>query len=137
MKRILNVFVLVVALGLGFAACFSNNSTPKDAAMKTAALMKSGDYEKMVDGFAYGDNVTPEQEKEVKAMLLHMLKEKGAKSIEQKGGIKDVSFVSEEIDEEEKTATVVLSYTYGDGSTNEDSMNLIKTADGWKPFVKK
>lgn len=117
-----------------FSACSSE--TPGGAAKKYTNYLKSGKYDKFIDGIAMGEDISAEEKKEAKAMFTSMM-EKGKKGIEQKGGIKDVKIVSEEIDEDGETATVVLNVIYGDGTNNEQKYDMIKEKGDWKMEIKK
>ena len=64
-------------------------------------------------------------------------KDKAKKSVESKGGIKDVEVVSEEIAEDGKTAKVVLKMIYKDGTTNENNMDMVMEKGQWKMSIKK
>ncbi len=64
-------------------------------------------------------------------MLLSLFEEKGAETLEEKGGVKSIEVLSEEISDDGKTATVELRQTYGNGETSEDSMDLILSGGKW------
>ena len=131
----MNVLMMSIIMVLALTAC--STSTPKDAAMKSANHLKSGNYEAFVDDLAFNKELSKDEMKEQKAMLVSLLKEKGEKSIEQNGGIKKIEFVSEKISEDGNTAKVVLNYIYGNGETDENTFDLIKSNDKWKVTIKK
>ena len=54
-------------------------------------------------------------------------------TLEKKQGLASYEIISEEISEDGASAVVVANITYGDGSSKEDKMKLIKNAEGeWK-----
>ena len=138
MKKKLNLLTLFIVIGLALAAC-SSTSTPKGAAMKSANLLKSGKYEALVDDLYVDESVQDEKLKAHKAMLVSLLYEKSDEFFKQKGGIKDIQFISEEIDEyDETTAVVLLNYVYGNGDVEQQRFDMRKDSRGqWKVELKK
>jgi hypothetical protein len=137
MKKIIYFSLSLITL-FTIAACFSKTETPGDAAKKYAGYIASGDYEKFVDAIAIEtEDQTSEQVKEVKDGLLSLLKEKGAKTIEEKGGIESTEVVSETILEDGTTAEVVIKQTYGNGEVEESNYDMVKEENIWKISLKK
>lgn len=134
MKKVF-YFGLFIATLFVVAACSSNS--PGAAAKKYAEYMKDGKYEQFIAGIAQDESVTAEQRQQQKDMLVAMLKEKGEKTINQRGGIKNIEVVSEEISEDGNTATVVLKQTYGDGETDDSTFEMVKLDGEWKMMIKK
>jgi len=134
-KNVVYLFGLLVMSVFLFSACSSSGSSPGEAAKKYMNHFKTGDYEKFVDGMAVGEDSSEEEIKAGKAMMLAMM-DKAKKQIDAKGGIKDIEVVSETISDDGKTAKVVLKTTYGDGSTEEKSNNMILEKGDWKMDVK-
>lgn len=132
-KNVIYLFGLFTLCFFLFSACSSSESSnsPGEAAKKYTNYLKSGDYEKFVDGVAVGEDVSEKELEAGKAMLVAMM-DKAKKQIEAKGGIKDVEVVSETIDEDGKTAKVVLKTTYGDGSTEEKTNRMVLENGKWK-----
>lgn len=123
--------MLVVTLAL--FACGGSN-TPKDVAEKAVKCMQKGDYEGYVDLMYLNEKEgeDAEKQKEQKEQFVALVKEKGSKSIEERGGIKSYEVVSEEIDEDGEKAVVKMKVVYGDGERNE-TFKLRKDDDGnWK-----
>ena len=137
MKRILNVLMVAVVMGLVLAACSPSDATPKDAAMKCANHLKSGNYEALVNELAFNGEVSPEEMKQQKSLLVSVLKDKTEKSLEKQGKIKDVEFVSEQISEDGNTAVVKLNFIYGNGENEPTDFDLVKIDNKWKVTVKK
>ncbi|KAA6336727.1 hypothetical protein EZS27_015131 [termite gut metagenome] len=133
MKKIIYFSLLLITL-FTIAACFSETETPGAAAKKYAEYLVSGDYEKFVDAIAIesDEDQAPEQIKETKDGILSLLKEKGAKAIEERGGIESTEVVSETISEDGKTAKVVIKQTYGNGEVEENDYNMVKEENTWK-----
>lgn len=128
MKKIIYLS-LMVAVSFLMISCSAE--TPQKAAVKYSEYLKNGQFDKFVDGIAFDEKMTPEQVKEQKEQLTALLKEKGTKEFDKKGGLKDVEFVSEEITEDGNRAKVVLKHIYGNGETDEDKMDLVKKDGKW------
>jgi len=135
-KNVCYLFSLVAICLFSFSACSGGSSSPGEAAKKYAGYLKSGDFEKFVDGIAVGEDTSEEEAKAGKAMFAAMM-DKAKKSIDAKGGIKDIEVVSETIAEDGKSAKVVLKMTYDDGTTNEDDMDMVMEKGQWKMSIKK
>ncbi len=133
-KNVYYLFSLLAMCVLLFSACSSNS--PSEAAKKYATYLKNGDFEKWVDGVAFGEDATDANVKASKAMLLAMM-EAGKEKLNEKGGIKNIETVSETISEDGKTAKVTLKMTYGDGTSEESSMDMIQEKGTWKMYMKK
>lgn len=128
-------FSLMVLCMMFIAACSSDS--PGKAAKKYASYMQSGEYEKFVDGFYFGEDASPEDMDQTKKMLLAMIQEKGAKGMEQKGGLKEIEIVSEELSEDKKTAKVILKQIYGNGESDENTIDMVLVDGTWKMLLKK
>lgn len=130
MKNVLYFGLFVMALML-MTSC--TPSTPGAAAKKYSEYLKSGDYDKFVDGIAYKEEQTADQ----KVILEAMLKEKASEEFAKKGGIKDIEIISEEISEDGNTAKVVLKQTYGNGESDEGNYDMVKKDGKWKMDMNK
>jgi hypothetical protein len=128
MKSIFTFILAIAAVGVVATSCSSGAATPGAAAKTYTQYMADGQYEKLVDNIYFEDASQAEQSK---AMLVGMMKDKGAKSLEEKGGLKSFEVVSEEIAEDGKTAKVTMKHVYGNGETEEDSMDLILVDGKW------
>lgn len=133
------LFYLVIAIALGvMASCGGAKSDgPGKAAKLYIEYMAAGDYDKMLDGLYTEPGADAEEVKQGKTMLKSMLTEKGSESLEEKGGIKTVDIVSEEIAEDGRTAKVKLLYTYGNGETEESDMDMRLDGNKWKWEISK
>ena len=60
-----------------------------------------------------------------------MIKEKGMKEYEKKGGIKDIEILSETISEDGNTAVVKTKTTFGNGETEEGDQKMVKKDGKW------
>ncbi len=129
MKRILT-FGLCIAAMFMLASCESSN-TPGKALTRYVEDLKSGDYEKFVDGFALEEGISEEEAKLQKDMLVSLIGEKAGPEFESKGGIKGVEIVSEEIAEDGNSAVVTFKLQYGDGTEEEDSQEMINRDGKW------
>lgn len=124
------LFLAAVAMMFVFASCGGNS--PKDVAKDAAEMMKSGDYDGLVDLMAFDDEGMTKEEKEAAITLTKsMLKEKMSKMIEEKDGIEKYEIGEEKISDDGKTAEVKVKFFFGDGTENEDTMDLVLVDDKW------
>lgn len=135
MKKIF-YFSLMVMTMFVMAAC-SSTSTPGGAMKQYGKYLTDGDYEKFVDGIVFNSEATAEEIKEQKEGLVAMLKEKGSKEYEKKGGLKSMEVISEEISEDGNTATVKMKQTYGNGETEESEQKMVKKDGKWLMALEK
>lgn len=136
MKKIL-YFVLAVASAALVASCGGGASAPGEAAKQYAGYMADGNYDKFIDGIYVAPDAPAAEVEQSKAMLKAMLTEKGAKTLEEKGGMSSVEVLSEEMAEDGRSAVVTLLYTYGNGETSEEKMDMILDGSRWKMELKK
>ena len=118
-------WILIAITVIAFVGCGSSNKTPGDAAKEYYSYAKAGDWDKFADGFK-ADN--PYQ----KEMIISLLKEKGAPEIEEQGGIKEYSVISETINEDNPDKVVVkMKVVYGNGTEDEEDIKLTKSDGKW------
>lgn len=135
MKKFFFSLVCAVAL-LATTAC-GGPATPAETAADYIEMMKNKDYEGFVETIKMNDDVTPEEAKQAKEMYVSMLKEKGDAQFEAKQGIASYTLVSEEVAEDGTTAKVVYEITYGDGSTDKQTFNLVNVDGKWMQDLNK
>lgn len=92
--------------------------------------MQKGDYEKFAEGIDLS-NTEPDQQQTVREGYASLLKEKGAKDMEKKGGIKSVEILSEDIASDGKTAVVKFKVVYGNDLEQTDEQKMVKTDGKW------
>ena len=129
MKKLVLFRVIVVAM-LAFVSCSSGGSTPADALKNYATALQDGKYEKFVDGINFS-NATPDQQKEAREGFVALVKEKGAKEFEKKGGFKGFEILSEEIAEDGNSAVVKFKQIYGNGEEEESEQKMVKVDGKW------
>ena len=126
-KLFFSMFVAVVAITLW--SCGPAN-TPSAVAEEACKCVQNEDYEGYVELMDLKETKNQESDKE---QLVAMLREKGTKTMEKKQGIKSYKVESEEISEDDKSATVNMKVVYGDGSEDTNKMKLVKNDKGeWK-----
>ncbi len=133
MKKFFYIVMAVAMAGM-VASCGGGGggaSTPGAAAKKYAQYVADGDYDKFIEGIYVTPDTSEEEAEQAKAMLKGLLAEKGSKTLEEKGGIKNIEVLSEEISEDGQAATVNLRYTYGNGETSEEKTELVLADGKW------
>lgn len=131
MKKLVYSVLLVLGMFM-VAACSSGSSSPSDAAKKYADYLLSGDFDKIVDVCEMGKDVTPQEKEEGKALLTGLMKMAKETVDNQNGGYKAIEVVSEKISEDGQSADVVIKYTFGDGSTKDETLGLVMQDGVWK-----
>ncbi|MDY3846838.1 MAG: DUF4878 domain-containing protein [Prevotella sp.] len=138
-KLFLSMSVAVATLVLW--SCGASN-TPSGVAEKAIECLQNEDYEGYVDLIHFkGEDDKDYDEakmKEGKEQFAALLKEKGKKTMDKKGGIKSYEVVSEEISEDGNSAKVTMKTVYGDGTEDSNKMKLVKNSKGeWKISMNK
>jgi hypothetical protein len=131
MKKIASATMILAIIAL-MVSCSGGGKSPADVSKAFVTSIEKGNVDeaiKMLDG---GDKASEEDMTKLKAFL-----GEGSKQIAEKGGIKNIEVVSEEISEDGKKADVKLKITYGNGETDDSSSNLILTDAGWKMTMEK
>lgn len=135
MKKINYFCLFIITLGI-FAACSASNS-PGKAAQKYAEYIKEGKYDKFAENIVFDKGVTQEEARKQKEMLITLMKEKGESSINEKGGIKEIEIVSEDLSANGDSAKVVLKQTFGNGMSENTNYEMLKQDGKWKMVIRK
>lgn len=130
-------FVLVCVFAIMTTSCGGGASTPSDAATECIELIKAKDYEGFVDKLHMSKDATAEEVEQLKQMYVSLFKEKVDKQTEKKGGFASYTILSEEIAEDGQSAKVKYEITYGNGSTEKNSLDFVLVDGEWKPAVNK
>ena len=125
MKQLIRLGLMLVAV-LAMVSC--TPSTPGAALKNYMSALSDKDYEKFIDGCNISE---ADKAKEIREGLIAMIQEKGSKTIEKKGGLKEIEIVSEEMTEDGNSAIVTYKQHYGDGSVKEDTQKMIKVDGKW------
>lgn len=127
MKQLIRLGLMLVAV-LAMVSC--TPSTPGAALKNYMSALSDKDYEKFIDGCNISE-ADSDKAKEICEGLIAMIQEKGSKTIEKKGGLKEIEIVSEEMAEDGNSAIVTYKQHYGDGSVKEDTQKMIKVDGKW------
>ena len=128
MKKIITLSFLVVAI-LSLVAC--SPTTPVQALKSYLTDLKNENYESFIKGVYFPEDMDEQRKKKDEAQLLAIIKEKGAKEYEKKGGVKSIEILSETISEDGKSAVVEYKQTFGNGEEEKQSQKMIKKDDKW------
>ena len=131
MKRVLTFSVMIAAMIVVASCSSSSGDSPSKALNGYIEMLQSRDYENFVEGFALGEDITPEQAKQQKAMLSGLVGDKVSKEYDKRGGLKGVEFITEEISEDGNSAVVTFKMQFGDGTEQEDSQDMVKRDGKW------
>lgn len=129
MKKTFFSLFAVMAMTLIMCSCGGGGNTPTKVVEKSIKYIQEKNYEAYVDLIEFKEGSSQEDKEQFVAFL-------GGKvdmTLEKKQGLASYEIISEEISEDGASAVVVANITYGDGSSKEDKMKLIKNAEGeWK-----
>lgn len=131
MKKIFTFVLAIAAIGMALGACSIKASSPGDAAKQYADYIIDGRYDKFVDAFHFPADTPSAKVKEQKAGFKALLEEKAAESMEEKGGLTSTEVLSETIAEDGQSAYVKMRYTYGNGETSDEGMDLVLVKGRW------
>ena len=134
MKKNLTLILLAIGLAIG---CTAKKASPGAAAKQYMEYIAAGQVDQFVAGIHFGDGATKEEIDEYRTGFSSMITEKAIPALEEKGGLKHVEVVSETIDDDGLTATVVLRQTYGNGESEEDSTEMVLVDGRWMMKMEK
>lgn len=123
MKR-LAIFLSAAAIAL-VASCGGGpkQSEAEKLVNDAAKAVVKGDYKAYVNTFDLSD--------EDKAQLQSMVEQKVKPEIESHQGIKSYEVVETSIDEEAGTGKAKVVFNYGDGTSDDSTINLVKKDGKW------
>lgn len=131
MKRVFT-FSLMIAAMLVMASCSSSlGDGPGEALTGYVEALQSGNYAAFVDGFALKEGISSEEAEQQKAMFVSLVRDKASQEYGKKGGIQGVEILSEELSEDGNSAVVTFTLRYGDGTSQEDSQDMVKRDGKW------
>ena len=113
---------LITASSLAFYGCFK--SGPGKTVEKFYSAIEKGEIDNAIGFMSSSTTSTFGEDK------MRLFMNEGVKQIKEKQGIKSIKIDSEEITGD--TATVNYTITYGDETTENDTLDLIKEEGQWK-----
>ena len=123
--------MMLVLMAVFFTAC-NKEKTPGEAYKIYATCLAEKNYEGYVDGVDIKtEGQTKEKIQEARSTLIGLL-QLSSGELDKKGGIKTIDVLEENINEGDTTATVKAKFTYGDGSTKEETVEMVKRGADWK-----
>lgn len=129
MKRSISILVVTLISVLVLVNCGGGPSTPQDIVKESFRMMEKNDQAGIKDLLST----------QVKALLDDKKLEEGLNNryneIKAKGGIAEIEFLKEEIDEDEANFKVKL--VYGDGTSKDEKVKLVKEEGEWKLGISK
>ena len=128
MKKILQLIVAVAALG---AVVSCAKSTPGESAKQSLRYLADGEYEKFIGRLYFPADLTADQVKSRKTIYLTLLHDKGTKSLDERGGLKSVEILKEQILTNGVDAEVDIQYNYGNGDSEEDLLYMRLDKGKW------
>lgn len=135
MKKTFFSLFAVMAMTLMMFSCGGGGNTPTKVVEKSIKYIQDKDYAAYVDLIEFKEEQNSKEDKE---QFVEFLEGMFEMTLEKKQGLASYEIISEEISEDGNSAVVVANITYGDGSSDEDKMKLIKNAKGeWKISMNK
>ncbi|HNX04622.1 MAG TPA: DUF4878 domain-containing protein [Opitutales bacterium] len=107
-----------------FSACGGTQSSPSGTIKAFASFLEKGDAKSAVELIDPAVVAQPEMKQKLQSLVAM-----GSGEIKNKGGIKSIEIVNEKVNGD--TATVSVKYTYGNGTTDSESQDLVKVDGKW------
>lgn len=124
MKKILSVLSLAL-VALAFVSCSKNS--PEGVVEEYYSRIQKGQYEEAID-LLYFKNDLSDKDKE---RIATMIREKGSKENDKKGGISSVVIDNVDLAEDGNSAIVNYTIKYGDGSAKSEKNKVLKVDGNW------
>ncbi|MCZ7601378.1 MAG: DUF4878 domain-containing protein [Melioribacteraceae bacterium] len=128
MRNVIKLLVVALLLSFVFVNC-GGPATPQDVVKDSFEMMANNDKAGVKDLLS----------SQVKALVDDKKLDEGINNkyeeIKAKGGITNIEFLSEDIEENEANFKVRL--TYGDGSTDDEKAKVVKEDGEWKLGISK
>lgn len=129
MKNLVKLLALVLVTTFIFVNCGGGPTGPKDVVVESFEMMENGDKS------GIKDLLSPQVKAMVDDKKLDEGLDKKYEEIKSKGGIANIEFLSEDIQENEAEFKVKL--TYGDGSETTEKTKVVKEDGDWKLGISK
>lgn len=127
MKKFLTLSILFVAMFTMFVSCTPN--TPTGVAEKSISYLQSKDYKAYVNLMDMS-KVDPDMVDQQKSMMISSLQ--SSKKSKYNKTITSYKTTEEVVSEDGKSADVKIEITYEDGSTRNESVDLVNVDGKWK-----
>ena len=124
MKKILSVLSLAL-VALAFVSCSKNS--PEGVVEEYYSRIQKGQYEEAIE-WLYFKNDLSDKDKE---RIATMIREKGSKENDKKGGISSVVIDNVDLAEDGNSAIVNYTIKYGDGSAKSEKNKVLKVDGNW------
>lgn len=124
MKKILSVLSLAL-VALAFVSCSKNS--PEGVVEEYYSRIQKGQYEEAID-LLYFKNDLSDKDKE---RIATMIREKGSKENDKKGGISSVVIDNVDLAEDGNSAIVNYTIKYGDGSAKSEKNKVVNVDGKW------
>lgn len=124
MKKILSVLSLAL-VALAFVSCSKNS--PEGVVEEYYSRIQKGQYEEAID-LLYFKNDLSDKDKE---RIATMIREKGSKENDKKGGISSVVIDNVDLAEDGNSAVVNYTIKYGDGSAKSEKNKVVNVDGKW------
>jgi hypothetical protein len=131
--RILFAFLITGSLTLLLACGSGSSVSPSSTVKEFTTKVEKGDFDGAIGCIALEGKTLDKEAKGKLTLLLGMAKGE----LEKKKGVKNMEVISETIDQDGKTATVKIKFTFGDGSTSDETNKLVLEDGKWKMSMNK
>jgi hypothetical protein len=131
MKKNGILFTLVLLMTITAFSCGSSSSgnSPSDAVEKLFKYIKAGDYDNALSMFYFEEDeeLSEADTQKLKALLMAQNEE-----YEEKGGLKDIEILAENVDSDGTSGDVDFKIIFGNGDEDKQSYDLQKIDGRWK-----
>lgn len=129
MKKFIT-FLSVLCAFVCMVACSSSTSSPSGVVEQYAKYIKAGQYEKVTELFCFeGENSAKAEE--MKKMMESGMLDKAKAEYDKEGGVDSYELGAETISEDGSSATVELTFIYGNGKTDSQKVETENYDGKW------
>jgi len=128
MKKVLVLLVCAMTISLSLVSCGGGAKTPAEMEKNLWTYVQKGDYDGYIDYLIdiSADGETKDQMKSMKSMFAGKIQS----SMEEKKGLKE--FTVKTVSENETSTELSVTFTYGNGSTEDQTATYTKVDGKWK-----
>lgn len=129
MKVFRTLFLLVMLAGLGATSCRdtkTENEHMREAALSYYGHLIAGEYDQCVDAIVYKDSMT----EEYRAQMIDVMAQYAEREKQRTGGMVSVRVLADTLLED--VGHVFLEAVYADSTSEEISLPMVLSEDGWK-----
>lgn len=133
MKKI--IYLVLATVILSFASCSSNTSSPSEAAKTYFGYLQQADFDKFIDGFYFGEEMSDEMFNFSKELIRQSFQQVGDSDAKDELAKLKIEVLDETLSEDGKKAKVTLRVTDSEDNSEENQVDMINIDGTWMIFA--